>query len=93
MEVYLRLILGCSDMVTRMKTAKFDGFGKLTNQIVTAQAAAEKLRVRDGTVHTPELDKALAKIISVPIPPFFSQSPLMLILPEWVASARSALPL
>lgn len=62
LEVYLRLLRGCSEAVSRIKMSKFENLSKISNQIVTAQATAEKLRIRDGPVHTSELDQVFAKI-------------------------------
>ena len=62
LELFLQLITGCRDMVLRTKRMKFDHFPYMNDQIVAAQAYAEKLRVRDGPAPTPEMEKALQKV-------------------------------
>lgn len=52
-------------MVTRTRRLKYDQFGKTSDQIVAAQAKAEKLRARDGPSPTPELEKVLGQISHV----------------------------
>ncbi|PJF18878.1 hypothetical protein PSACC_01288 [Paramicrosporidium saccamoebae] len=49
------------EMVTRTKRMKFDRFAALSDQIVSSQAHAEKLRARDGPNPTPDLEKALSR--------------------------------
>ena len=52
-------------MVERTRKGKFDNFSTLSNQIVSAQAQAEKLRARDGAIATPELERALSQVTEV----------------------------
>lgn len=62
LELFLQLITGCRDMILRTKRMKFDHFSSMNDQIVAAQAHAEKLRVRDGPGSTLEMEKALQKV-------------------------------
>ena len=52
-------------MIHRVRKIKYDRFSWLNDQIVSAQATAEKLRARDGNLPTPELEHALSRVSQV----------------------------
>lgn len=52
-------------MIQRTRKSKFDGFKSLTNQILSAQEHAQKIRLRDHPAHSSDLDKALARVCAL----------------------------
>ena len=62
LELFLQLIAGCHDMVLRTKRMKFNHFESLNDQIISAQAHAEKLRVRDGPAPSADQEKTLRTV-------------------------------
>jgi hypothetical protein len=62
---------------------KFDRFANLSDQIVAAQAHAEKLRARDGPHPTSDLEKALHRVSYV----------LYLKILDFIVATRLAIPM
>ncbi len=62
LHLFSLLILAVQAMIRRTRSMKFSKFNILSNQIVAAQAHAEKCRARDGSTPTAELERALSNI-------------------------------